>query len=119
MATSRRYVEPGKDMTISTPTAIQRFVEATNNGDSSAFLDAFSSDAFLSDWGRTFTGRNEISRWNQTDNIGVEAKFHIVSIEEVDETYRVRIAVKSNGFNGEGTMTFTLDGDHISRLIIS
>jgi hypothetical protein len=37
----------------------------------------------------------------------------------VDGTYRVRIAVKGNGFNGEGDMTFTLDGDLISSLVIA
>ncbi|TIT88697.1 MAG: nuclear transport factor 2 family protein, partial [Mesorhizobium sp.] len=31
----------------------------------------------------------------------------------------VRIKVAGNGFNGEGDMTFTLDGDRIASLIIS
>ena len=31
----------------------------------------------------------------------------------------VRIAVKGNGFNGEGDMIFTLDGDLISSLVIA
>ncbi|WJI36095.1 MULTISPECIES: nuclear transport factor 2 family protein [Mesorhizobium] len=49
-------------MTI--PEPIRRFVEATNAGDTEAFLDTFADDAFLSDWGRDFHGREQIVRWN-------------------------------------------------------
>ncbi|PDQ22093.1 ketosteroid isomerase [Mesorhizobium sanjuanii] len=102
-----------------TPNPIRRFVEATNAGDTEAFLDNFTADAFLSDWGRSFRGRDEIARWNQSDNIGVQSHFSIVRVAAVDGTYQVRIAVKGNGFNGEGDMTFTLDGDRISSLVIA
>lgn len=49
-----------------TPTAVQRFIDATNAGDTEAFLDAFTSDASLNDWGREFTGRDGIASWNRT-----------------------------------------------------
>ncbi|CCV15928.1 nuclear transport factor 2 family protein [Mesorhizobium sp. STM 4661] len=44
------------------PDPIRRFVEATNEGDTAAFLDTFTADALLSDWGRTFNGRAEIAQ---------------------------------------------------------
>ncbi|RUW49637.1 MULTISPECIES: nuclear transport factor 2 family protein [unclassified Mesorhizobium] len=104
---------------MTTPDPIRRFVEATNSGDTDAFLDTFADNAFLSDWGRSFQGREQIARWNQSDNIGVKSRLGIVSITPADGTYRVRIAVKGKGFNGEGDMTFTLDGDHIASLVIT
>ncbi|TJV04942.1 MAG: nuclear transport factor 2 family protein [Mesorhizobium sp.] len=104
-------------MTI--PDAIRRFVEATNAGDTEAFLDTFADDAFLSDWGRDFHGREQIARWNQSDNIGVKSNLRIVRIGAAQGTYRVRTAVTGDGFNGEGDMTFTLDGDHIASLVIA
>lgn len=104
---------------MTTPDPIRRFVEATNEGATEAFLDAFADDAFLSDWGRSFQGREQIARWNQSDNIGVKSHLRIVSVTPADGTYRVRIAVKGKGFNGEGDMTFTLDGDRIRSLVIS
>jgi SnoaL-like protein len=104
-------------MTTSDP--IRRFVEATNAGDTEAFLDTFTSNAFLSDWGRSFRGREQIARWNQSDNIGAQSNLRIVRSVPAGDTWRVRIAVKGNGFNGEGDMTFTLDGDRISRLEIA
>ena len=69
--------------------------------------------------GPVFKGRDEIARWNQSDNIGVQSHLGIVRIAPADCTYQVRIAVKGNGFNGEGDMTFTLDGDLISSLAIA
>ncbi|KQW73959.1 ketosteroid isomerase [Devosia sp. Root413D1] len=103
-----------------TPPVIQRFIAATNAGDTAAFLEAFTPDAFLSDWGRDFTGRDGIASWNETDNIGVQSKFRLLEVEPSGaDAYRVRLAVSGNGYNGEGTMAFTLTGGRISRLVIS
>lgn len=106
-------------MTV-TPPVIQRFIDATNAGDSAAFLEAFTPDAFLSDWGRDFTGRDGIASWNQSDNIGVQSKFRLLSVESTGvDAWRVKLAVSGSGYNGEGTMAFTLTGGRISRLVIS
>lgn len=104
---------------MTTPEPIRRFVDATNAGDTEAFLDTFTADASLTDWGRSFHGREQIARWNQSDNIGVRSNLRIVRIAEAQGSYQVRIAVKGDGFNGEGDMVFTLDGDRIASLIIS
>ena len=104
---------------MATPGPIHRFVEATNAGDTEAFLDTFGEDAFLSDWGRDFHGQDEIARWNQSDNIGVQSKFRIVRVAEGAGVYHVRVAVTGNGLNGEGNMAFTLDRGRIASLVIS
>ncbi|WP_210243589.1 nuclear transport factor 2 family protein [Mesorhizobium sp. B2-3-4] len=101
------------------PDPIRRFVEATNSGNNEAFLDTFTADAFISDWGRSFLGRGEISSWNQSDNIGVQSNLRIVRFEGDHDVCRVRMAVTGNGFNGEGDMMFKLDDGRISQLIIS
>ena len=103
-----------------TPPVIQRFIDATNAGDTAAFLEAFTPDAFLSDWGRDFAGRAGIASWNETDNIGVQSKFRLLEVTATGaDDYRVKLAVSGNGYNGEGTMAFTLTGGRISRLVIS
>jgi hypothetical protein len=103
-----------------TPPVIQRFIDATNAGDTAGFLEAFTPDAFLSDWGRDFTGREGVAQWNQSDNIGVQSKFRLLEVEPNGaNAWRVRLAVSGNGYNGEGTMAFTLVGGRISRLVIS
>ena len=102
-----------------TPDPIRRLVEATNAGHTAAFLDTFTEKAFLSDWGRDFHGRDGVARWNQSDNIGVQSNLRIVRVAERDGVYHARVAVTGNGFNGEGDMAFTLDGDRIASLVIS
>lgn len=102
-----------------TPPVIQRFIDATNAGDTAAFLEAFTPDAFLSDWGRGFIGRDGIAEWNKTDSIGVQSKFRLLGVEPSGDGYRVKLAVSGNGYNGEGTMAITLTGGRISRLVIS
>ena len=72
---------------MTTPEPIRRFVETTNAGDSEAFLDTFTADASLTDWGRSFHGREQIARWNQSDNIGVKSNLRIVRIAEADGSY--------------------------------
>jgi ketosteroid isomerase-like protein len=106
--------------TTDIPQAIQDFVEATNAADSEAFLAAFTADAYLNDWGREFRGREGLASWNRTDNIGVRAHFEIVSLAPgADGTLILTVAVTGDGFNGTGTMTITLAGEKISRLVIS
>ncbi|MDX8482996.1 nuclear transport factor 2 family protein [Mesorhizobium sp. VK24D] len=104
---------------MTAPQPIRRFVEAPNAADSEAFLQIFTADALLTDWGRSFRGREEIARWNQSDNIGVQSHLDIVRIAQSDGAYHVRIKVAGSGFNSEGDMTFTLDGDRIASLVIS
>ena len=74
---------------MATPEPIRRFVDATNEGDTEGFLGTFTANASLTDWGRSFHGREQIARWNQSDNIGV------------------------------GIVRITLDGDCISSLVIA
>ena len=63
------------------PAAIQNFIEATNRGDSDAFVAAFTEDAYLNDWGREFHGHDGVRTWNRTENIGVRSHLELVSAE--------------------------------------
>jgi len=101
------------------PAPIQRFVDATNRADRAGFLSTFTEDAVLTDWGRTFEGRTRIADWDRTDNIGVKSHLAIEHLTQTGNTCRAQVKVSGQGFNGTGTMTFHLAGDHIARLDIS
>lgn len=102
------------------PAAIRTFVAATNSGDSAAFVAAFTPDAYLNDWGREFRGRDGVSQWNTTDNIGVQAHFDLVDADRASlNTYVVTLAVSGNGYNGTSPMTFVLHDGLIASLSIS
>ncbi len=98
---------------------IQRMIDATNSADTQAFLACFTADAYLEDWGRGFTGRDEIARWNQTDNIGRQAHFVALGSHEVDGKQIVTLEVTGNGYNGTGDIEFTIGDDLITRMIIA
>ncbi len=104
---------------MTAPAAIAAFFETTNRADTAGFLDCFTDDAFLSDWGRDFTGRDGVASWNETDNIGVKSHLTLLSIAGTGPDYKVRVRVKGQGFNGEGDMTFTIAGGKIARLVIA
>jgi ketosteroid isomerase-like protein len=103
------------------PVAIANFVDATNRGDSDAFVAAFTEDAYLNDWGREFHGHDGVRTWNRTDNIGVRSHFELVSAEPgtTPDSYIVTLTVTGDGFNGTGPMNFELRDGRIARLRIS
>jgi hypothetical protein len=98
---------------------IARMIEATNAGDTEAFLDCFTPDAYLEDWGRGFTGRDGIASWNRTDNIGKNAHFEAIGVTGDDTHQVVTIVVTGGGYNGTGPIEFEMRDDLISRLVIS
>jgi SnoaL-like domain len=98
--------------------AIRQMIDATNRGDDAAFLDAFADGAVIDDWGRTFTGRDEIAGWNARENIGVHSHIEATSVDRRGDEIVVGVQVTGDGYNGGGAMTFTLAGDHIGRLVI-
>ena len=98
--------------------AIRQMIDATNSADDEAFLDAFAADATIDDWGRTFTGRDEIAGWNDRENIGVHSHIEATSVERRGEEIVVGVQVTGDGYNGGGSMTFTLDGDRIATMVI-
>jgi hypothetical protein len=98
---------------------IRQMLDATNRGDSEAFLAAFADDAVLDDWGRTFTGHEEIAGWNARENIGVNSHIEVTGVERSGDSIRVGVSVSGDGYNGGGAFTFVLAGDRIARMVIT
>jgi ketosteroid isomerase-like protein len=103
------------------PAAIRTFIEATNRGDTDAFVAAFTEDAYLSDGGREFHGHDGVRSWNRTDNIGVRSHFELVSAEPgtAPGSYTVTLTVSGDRFNGTGSLNFELRDGRITSLRIS
>ena len=101
------------------PRAVQRIIEATNAGDAAAFVDAFTDDGVVDDWGRVFRGREEIARWDGAENTGVRSSFSVQDIAVDADTVTARLAVGGGGFNGTSTFTFEVDGDRVRSMQIT
>jgi ketosteroid isomerase-like protein len=108
-----------EDVLNSLDAPIRDAFEATNRGDSEGFVAAFAEDAVLNDWGRTFTGREEIARWNANENIGVQSHFEALAAMIEGDTTTVKIQVTGNGYNGGGAFVIASNGAHITRWDIS
>jgi hypothetical protein len=101
------------------PAAIQRFIDTTNLADSDAFVAVFTDDAYLEDWGRGFHGHDGARSWDASDNIGKRSHFELVDAEQHGDDWIVTVTVTGDGYNGTSPIRFTVDGDRISRMLIT
>jgi hypothetical protein len=98
---------------------IQTVIEATNRGDTPELLNAFADDAVLIDSGRTFAGKEEITRWNAEENIGTKNRLHVTDVRRAGYEVKVDVVVSGHGYNGPGVLSFLIDGDVVKRLLIT
>ncbi|MDG4825407.1 nuclear transport factor 2 family protein [Asanoa sp. WMMD1127] len=104
-------------MTEQPPAAISALIDATNAGDTDAFVAAFTDDAYIRDGSREFTGHDGVRSWDSTDNIGVGMHFDLLGWRSTGaDTWVVTIRATSRRFNGTGDLHLTVRGDRIARL---
>ncbi len=105
-------------MTTSLPAPVAASIDATNAGDLQAFLDAFTADGFVDDWGRVFTGPDAITGWSDTEFIGKNVTLDVTKVTTTGTDTVVIATVGGDGFNGPSTFTYTVSGDKLSRMTI-
>jgi ketosteroid isomerase-like protein len=105
-------------MTVDLPAPVRAVFDATNAGDTDAFLDAFAPDGVVDDWGREFHGREAIKGWSDGENIGVHARLDPTGVNRHHDEYVVTATVSGGGFNGPSHFAFRVDGDRVSRMTI-
>lgn len=100
------------------PEPVASFVDAVNRHDEQAFLDAFSADGVVDDWGRVFPDRDAIKTWSDTEFLGARG---VLTPEEVTvDGNQVKVIGdwRSNHANGRSSFTFDVDGGRIARMTI-
>lgn len=115
------HSEGMSDVTQGLPAAVRTLVEATNAGDTTRFLTAFTEDAVLDDGGRRFRGRTELASWDRTDNIGKRSHFDVSGLRPgaAPDEVLLDLTVSGDGYNGPGTFTVRLRDGLIASLVIS
>ena len=101
-----------------TPAAIRRFVDAVNSADTDAFVDVFSENGFVDDWGRVLRGPAGVRSWADSDAIGAGARMTLLSASVDGSTVRIHFDWRSRVFNGESDAIVELDGDRIAGFTI-
>ncbi|GAB3304621.1 nuclear transport factor 2 family protein [Epidermidibacterium keratini] len=104
---------------LNIPEPVASFIDAVNRHDDNAFLDAFTNGGAVDDWGRTFTGRNEIKAWSDHEFIGSDG---VLTPEEVFDEDGELVVVgdwRSNHANGRSKFAFAIEGEQIAKMTIS
>lgn len=100
---------------IELPAPIAALVDAINRGDTEAFVDAFTPDGLVDDWGRVLRGPDKLRSWAATDAIGMDARMTVVEThDEPDGTVRIVFDWASRRFNGRSQAYVTVTGDRVS-----
>ena len=105
-------------MSAELPVPVARLIDATNIGDTDSFLDTFAPGGVVDDWGREFTGRDEIGTWSEAEFIGKQVTLSVLGFTNAASETTLTAQVGGNGFNGPSTFTFIIEGDAVSRVNI-
>ncbi|MCX6406070.1 MAG: nuclear transport factor 2 family protein [Propionibacteriales bacterium] len=101
------------------PEPVASFVATVNRHDDAGFLDAFVDGAVVDDWGRLFTGRDEIKAWSDREFIGSHG---VLTVEEVSLQGDTQVTVvgdwRSSHANGRSRFVFDVEGDLLGRMTI-
>jgi hypothetical protein len=100
------------------PPEVARLLEATNAEDSASFLESFTADGVVDDWGREFAGRDRIAEWDAAENIGVHSRIEATSVRRDGDHVEFGVRVSGGGYNGGGTFTAVLRDGRVARLVI-
>ena len=101
----------------SSTAAITAMLDATNRGDADAFVESFTDDAVITDFGRVFHEHDGVRSWDSTDNIGVGMHFDLVSLNETGpDAWDVEVDASSRRFSGRSTLKVTLRDGRIATL---
>jgi len=90
------------------PAIVREALEAANAHDTSRFLSCFMVDGAVDDWGRVFTGHQQIRRWSDAEFIGKKVTLTGLHFTSDDDRVVLHARVGGDGYTGPSTFTFTL-----------
>ena len=100
------------------PEPVATFLERVNAHDEEAFLDAFTPAGVVDDWGRTFTGREQIKTWSDKEFIGSRGVLTVEEVRVAGDEVTVVGDWRSNHANGRSRFVFEIDGDKLAKMTI-
>lgn len=100
------------------PPPVAAALAAANANDTEAFLDCFTPDGVVDDWGREFRGREEIRGWSDREFIGVRVSLEVTEVADLGGDTVITAQVGGDGFNGPSHFAFQVGGDKVTRMTI-
>lgn len=103
---------------LNIPEPVASFFDAVNRHDEQAFLDAFTPDGVVDDWGREFAGRAAIKAWSDKEFIGARGVLNFENCTVTDGVILVVGDWRSNYANGLSAFSFVVADGKITRMTI-
>lgn len=103
---------------VQVPEPVASFIDAVNRHDEEAFLDAFTDEGFVDDWGRIFTGRDAIKGWSDKEFIGARGTLTPEEVTQDGDTVTVVGDWRSSWANGRSSFAFGIAGDELASMTI-
>ncbi|HLS93647.1 MAG TPA: nuclear transport factor 2 family protein [Microbacterium sp.] len=100
------------------PEPVASFIATVNAHDDEGFLDAFTQDGSVDDWGRVFAGRDAIRAWSDREFIGSKGTLTPERVSTTGDRVTVVGDWRSNHANGMSEFTFEVAGDKIATMTI-
>lgn len=98
---------------------IKAVIDATNAGDSKAFVAGFTKDGSVNDWGQVFAGRAEIATWDKEENTGAGHKLRVTGVSRLRGEILVLLEIATkDGEKSASTYAFRLQGNKVASLEI-
>jgi ketosteroid isomerase-like protein len=101
------------------PAPVAAVIDAVNAGDTIGFLDSFTPDGVVDDWGRRFTDREAIRAWSNAEFIGANGRLTVTKVAADGNTAEVTADWRSSRANGLSLFEFRLNGDKIALMRIT
>jgi hypothetical protein len=105
-------------VSTSLPAPVRTLLDAANSGDIEGFLNGFTPDGVVDDWGREFRGRSRIRSWSDAEFIGVRVSLTPTEVVDEDGVVTVTAQVGGDGFNGPSHFSFRVQDDLVSWMTI-
>jgi hypothetical protein len=105
-------------MPTEVPAPVKEFIAVVNAHAEQAFLDAFTDNGVVDDWGREFTDRAAIKAWSHKEFIGANGTMNVQRVDTDGDRVVVVADWRSTHANGLSEFTFDIDGDRIGRMTI-
>ncbi|TSI12129.1 nuclear transport factor 2 family protein [Brevibacterium aurantiacum] len=104
--------------TLTVPEPVASFIDRVNAHDDEAFLDAFTPNGVVDDWGRNFTGQEEIKAWSDQEFIGSQGTLAIEEASVAGNLVTVVGDWRSNHANGRSMFIFEVNGNKLAKMTI-
>lgn len=103
---------------MSIPAPVHAVVTAINEADIDAFVNAFTPDGYVDDWGRVLHGPEGVRSWGLSDAIGAGAQMRVVEFQTEGDVTEIEFEWTSRVFNGTSRARVTTRGDLVSAFVI-